>query len=198
MLDIAKLAHQNGLKTVVVSSGYINQEPLEELLNYIDAYKIDFKGFSDQFYQELTVNGHVDPVLETMKTIKKHGVWLEVVNLVIPGSNDDQESLKKLILWVKDNLGTDTPLHFTAFHPDYKLQNTPPTPFQTLENARKMALDAGIKYVYTGNIDDLEGSNTYCADGTVAIARKGYFITANNLDAYGRCKDGTAIPGVWK
>ena len=157
LLDIAKLAHQKGLKNVVISSGYINPEPLKELLPYIDAYKIDFKGFSNKFYQEMTTTGRVESVLETMKIIKAHGVWLEIVNLVIPGVNDSEEEIKNLILWVRDNLGCQTPLHFTAFHPDYKLLNLPPTSLEVLKAARQMALDLGLRYVYTGNVYYPEG-----------------------------------------
>lgn len=196
MLDIAKLAKQRGLKTVVISAGYINKEPLLELLPYIDAYKIDFKGFNDKFYQKLT-QGSVYPVLETMKTIKEEGTWLEIVNLVIPGENDSEEDLRGLILWVKENLGEEVPLHFTAFHPDYKLLNVPPTPLETLQRARKMALELGIKYVYTGNIYDEEGSATYCSDGTPVIVRQGFFTLENNLES-GRCPSGEQIPGVWQ
>lgn len=198
ILDIAKLAHQKGLKTVVISAGYINPEPLEELLPYIDAYKIDFKGFDDRFYQKMT-NGRVEPVLDAMKIIKQKGVWLEVLNLVIPGENDSKEELMGLINWVKENLGTEVPLHFTRFHPDYKLTNTPPTPEETLKKARRMALDAGLKYVYTGNIYDPEGGTTYCPkSGEPIIVRQGFFVTQNNLTADGRCPDGSRIPGVWK
>lgn len=199
MFDIAKLAKERGLKTVVISSGYINPEPLKALLPYIDAYKVDFKGFDDKFYQKMTVSGRLGPVLETMKIIRESGVWLEIVNLVIPGENDSEEDIKNLIIWVRDNLGPDTPLHFTQFHPDYKLLNTPPTPIETLKKARQMALDLGLKYVYTGNIDDPEGSTTYCpASGEPVITRSGFFVIKNNLDTEGRCSGLEQIPGVWK
>lgn len=198
MLDIAKLAKQKGLKTLVVSSGYINPDPLKELLPYIDAYKIDFKGFSNKFYREMTNYGRVEPVLEAMKIIKESGVWLEIVNLVIPGQNDSEEDLKNLILWIKENLGTEVPLHFTRFFSDYKLLNVPPTPIETLKKARKMAMDLGLKYVYIGNVDDIEGSTTYCPESKKpAIIRKGYFVVENNLkDGY--CETGEKIPGIWK
>ncbi len=199
MLDIAKLAHKNGLKNVVISAGYINPEPLLQLLPYIDAYKIDFKGFNPEFYQNMTVTGTVEPVLEAMKVIKQEGVWLEIVNLVIPEQNDSQEEIKNLILWVRDNLGQETPLHFTRFHPDYKLLNTPPTPLETLKTARQMALDLGMKYVYTGNVYDPEGSATYCeGSDEPAIERDGYFVEINNLDENGYCSEDQQIPGVWQ
>ncbi len=197
MLDIALLAHENGLKNVVISAGYINPEPLRDLLPYIDAYKIDFKGFDDKFYQEMTA-GHVGPVLEAMKIIKEQGVWLEIVNLVIPTENDREEDFRNLILWIKENLGTDIPLHFTRFHPDYKLLNLPPTPIETLQKARQMAQEYGLKYVYTGNIYDPEGSTTFCPEsGEPAIVRQGFFVTQNNLQN-GQCSDGEKIPGVWE
>lgn len=196
MFDTTKLAHEAGLKNVVISAGYINPEPLRELLPYIDAYKIDFKGFDDRFYQEMT-QGRVGPVLEAMKVIKESGTWLEVVNLVIPGENDSEEDLKSLVLWVKKNLGVDTPLHFTRFHPDYKLLNLPPTPIETLKKAREMALELGVKYVYTGNVYDIEGSTTYCPDGTPAIQRQGFF-TIKNILQNGQCLSGEQIPGIWQ
>jgi len=197
MLDIAKLAKKNGIKTVVISAGYINQEPLKQLLPYIDAYKIDFKGFSDEFYKKLT-SGKLQPILETMKTIKKSGVWLEIVNLVIPGYNDSEENIKNLALWIKENLGTDVPLHFTRFHPDYKLKNVPATPTQTLQKARKIAMEIGLKYVYTGNVIDIEGSTTYCPKSKEpGIVRNGFFVIKNNIDEEGKCPDGSKIPGVW-
>lgn len=198
MLDIAKLAHKRGLKTAVISAGFINSEPLKELLPHIDAYKIDFKGYRDEFYRKMT-NARVGPVLEAMRTIKESGTWLEIVNLVIPGENDSKEDLMGLINWVKDNLGTDVPLHFLRFHPDYKLLNTPPTPVETIKRARRMAMDVGLKYVYTGNIHFPEGGTTYCPkSGKPAIVRDLFFVTENNLTAGGRCPDGEKIPGVWR
>jgi len=191
MFDIAKLAHEKGLKNVVISNGYINPEPLRNLLPYIDAYKIDFKGFNDSFYQEMT-NGSVGPVLESMKIIKESGTWLEVVNLVIPGENDSDQDLKKLAEWVRDNLGQDTPLHFSRFSPNYKLDRTPPTPEETLKRARQIALDAGLRYVYIGNIQDQESSTTYCPQTKEpVIERQGFFVIKNNLES-------CSIPGVFK
>lgn len=198
MFDIAKLARQKGLKNIVISAGHINPEPLKDLLPYIDAYKIDFKGFSEEFYREMTL-GELEPVLKAMKIIKEQDVWLEIVNLVIPQQNDSDEDLKNLITWVKDNLGADVPLHFTRFHPDYKLLNVPPTPIKTLKKARKMALNLGMQYVYTGNLYDPEGSTTYCPEsGDLAIVRQGFFIKENNLNEYGQCSSGEQIPGIWQ
>jgi len=196
MLDIAKLAKKNGIRTAVVSSGYLNPEPLKKLLPYIDAYKIDLKGFTDKFYNEVT-SGKLNPVLETIKIIKKSGVWLEIVNLIIPGYNDDEKDIKRMAEWIKNNLGDDVPLHFTRFYPNYKLSNLPPTPIETLKKARKIAMDAGLKYVYTGNIPDTEGSTTYCPKSKQpAIIRNGFFVIKNNLKD-GTCPDGSKIPGIW-
>ena len=198
MLNTAKLAKERGLKTVMITSGYINPEPLKNLLKYLDAVKIDFKGFSDKFYQKMTM-GHVQPVLDAMKIVKESGTWLEIVNLVIPGENDSEEDIRNLALWVKENLGEDVPVHFTRFHPDYKLLNTPPTPIETLKKARKIVMEVGLKYVYTGNVYDPEGSTTYCPEsGEAAIKREGFFMVENNLDEEGKCPSGEKIPGVWK
>jgi len=197
-LDIAKLARKNGIKTAVVSAGYINPEPLKKLLPYIDAYKIDLKGFTDKFYEDLT-SGKLPPVLESMKIIKKSGVWLEIVNLLIPGYNDDEKDIKRMVLWIKENLGDEVPLHFTRFYPNYKLTNLPPTPIDTLKKARKIAIDLGLKYVYTGNIPDVDGSTTYCPKSNqAAIIRNGFSVIKNNLNENGICPDGSKIPGIWK
>jgi len=197
MLETAKLAKERGLKTLVVSAGYINPEPLKELLPYIDAYKVDLKAFSEDFYQKLT-GGHLAPVLETLKIIKQSGTWLEVVNLLIPGENDSEEEIREMARWIKENLGDDVPLHFSRFYPMYKLKNLSPTPEQAVIRAREIAMDEGLKYVYTGNIVYPEGESTYCPEsGEVAIKRRGYFILENNLKD-GLCPDGEKIPGVWE
>lgn len=197
MLDTAKLAKEKGLKTVVVSSGYINPEPLRELLEYIDAYKVDLKAFKNSFYSKFT-GGSLEPVLETMKIIKEQGVWLEIVNLLIPGENDKDEEIRQMAKWIKENLGDDVPLHFSRFHPQYKLQNLPPTPVETIIRAREIAMEQGLKYVYTGNVVYPEGESTYCPEsGELAIIRQGYLIKANNL-IDGKCPSGEEVPGVWK
>jgi pyruvate formate lyase activating enzyme len=198
MFDVAQLAHAKGLKTAVISAGFINPEPLRALLPYIDAYKIDFKGFNPEFYRRMT-NGEVAPVLAAMKAIKESGTWLEIVNLVIPGENDSTEDLMGLINWVKDNLGTDVPVHFLRFHPDYKLRNLPSTPVETIKRARQMAMDAGLNYVYTGNIPFEEGETTFCPTShKPAIVRQGFFVVKDDLTADGRCRDGEKIPGIWR
>jgi len=197
MYDIAKLAKERGLKTVVVSAGYINPEPLRELLKYIDAYKVDLKAFDNSFYQKFT-GGSLEPVLETMKIIKEEEVWLEIVNLLIPGENDSEEEIREMAKWIKDNLGDDIPLHFSRFSPLYKLQNLPPTPLETIIRAREIAMEKGLKYVYTGNVVYPEGETTYCPEsGEIAIERQGYMITIDNL-INGKCPSGEEIPGIWQ
>jgi pyruvate formate lyase activating enzyme len=197
MLDIAKLARPRGLKIVVVSNGFINPEPLRELLPYVDAYKVDFKAFNKTFYDELT-GGELPPVLETMKTIRKRGVWLEIVTLLVPGKNDSEGEIRELARWIRENLGDEVPLHFSRFHPQHKLLNLPPTPVETVLRARKIAMEEGLKYVYTGNIADPQGESTRCPkSGEIAIERRGYFVVKNNL-VNGKGPGGEAIPGVWE
>jgi len=197
MLDVAKLAKSRGLKTVVISNGYIREEPLKELLKYIDAYKVDFKAFDDRFYQKFT-GGHLEPVLHTLKTIKQNGVWLEIVVLLVPGENDSPEEIRAMAQWIKKNLGDSVPLHFSRFFPQYKLQNLPPTPPEVVLRAREIAKEEGLKFVYTGNVADPDSEATYCPQsGEKAIIRQGYFVIANNLKD-GVCSDGEKIPGIWK
>ena len=197
MLDIAKLAQARGLKTLVVSAGYINPGPLRELLPHIDAFKIDFKGFEPAFYEGLT-GGRREPVLEALKTIRASGVWLEVVNLLVTGKNDGEEPVRALARWVKENLGDDVPLHFTRFHPMHKLANLPPTPVETVLRAREIAIAEGLKYVYCGNIPADEGDSTISPrSGQVVIERQGFFVVRNAL-VDGVAPDGEPIPGIWK
>jgi len=197
MLDIAKLAKAKGLKTLVVSNGYINPEPLEALLPYIDAYKVDFKAFDPEFYTDLT-GGSLEPVLQTMKTIRAKGIWLEIVNLLVTGHNDGEDQVRKLARWVKENLGDDVPLHFSRFHPMHKLSNLPPTPVENVVRAREIAIEEGLKYVYTGNIPDTAGDSTYSPrTGQPVIERRGYFVVRNVL-TNGLAPDGEKIPGIWQ
>ncbi len=197
MLDIARLAHARHLKTLVVTSGYINPEPLEALLPFLDAVKIDFKAFDPAFYSRIT-GGSRDPVLRAMKTIHARGVWLEIVNLLVTGQNDAEEQVRPLARWIRDNLGPDVPLHFTRFHPSHKLSNLPPTPIEHVTRAREIALEEGLRYVYTGNIPDTDGASTRSpASGQIVIERQGHFVVRNDLRD-GVAPDGTPIPGVWK
>jgi len=196
MIDIAKLARQQGLKTVMISGGYINKEPLLNLLPYLDGIKIDLKAFTDDFYLKIT-NGRLQPVLDTIKTISDSGKHLEIVYLIIPGENDSDEEITAMSKWIYENIGEDAIVHFSRFHPQYKMTNKPPTPISTVRQARELAIAIGLKYIYTGNIEYPAGESTFCADKTIGIERKGYFVLKNALTD-GQCADGTKIPGVWE
>ena len=198
MLETAKLAHEKGLRNVVVTSGYINPEPLRKLAPYLDVVKVDLKGMDPDFYRK-EVGGELSNVLATLKILKQENILTEVVNLVVPQRNDKEEDFVKLSRWVRDNLGPDTPLFFSRFHPDYRLKYLPPTPVETLENARAIAMKEGLRYVYLGNVPGSDGENTYCPKcHTLLIQRNGYLILKDILKD-GRCpKCGEKIPGIWK
>lgn len=197
MLATAKLAKENGIKNIWVTAGYINPEPLENLCKYIDAANVDLKSFNNDFYEKYS-GAKLEPVLNTLKTLHKNNVWLEITNLVIPDLNDSPEEIKAMCEWIVQNLGTDYPLHFSRFFPKYKMQEKPPTPVETLIMARDIAKECGLKHVYIGNVI-LEGTdNTYCPScGTEVITREGYLITSNIISD-GKCgKCGEKISGVW-
>jgi pyruvate formate lyase activating enzyme len=198
MLDTARLARRTGLRNAVISAGYVNSEPLRELCRTVDAIKIDLKGNNEDFYRQVC-GGTLQPVLEAIRTIHEMGVWLEIVNLVVPTLNDDIEELRALAEWVMETLGPDVPLHFSRFHPEYQLLNLPPTPIETLEKARQTALDVGLHYVYLGNVPGHEGNHTYCPScGEMIIQRSGMATAALDVvdGACGHCR--TQIPGVWR
>lgn len=199
MLDIAKLAKQKGLRTVMISSGYINPEPLEELLLYLDAVKIDLKAFDDRVYRQMS-GGELEPVLDTIKTVYASKKWLEIVYLVVPTYTDDLMKIKEMCFWLKENVGVEVPLHFSRFWPKYKLANLPPTSEEILKKARQTCLEVGLKHVYTGNIEDEEGSATYCPDNNQAlIKRQGFFIQENKVDSQGKAENCLShIAGVWQ
>lgn len=199
-LDTAKLARKNKLRNVVVTNGYINEKPLEELYKHVDAANVDLKGFSDGFYKEMC-DARLKPVLNSLKLIKKMGVWLEVTNLVIPGFNDDMKKIKNMCSWIKSSLGPDVPLHFSRFFPCYKMMDVPITPFETLRNAYEVARNAGIRFVYLGNIGYESGySDTFCPKcGERLVKRGAYFGFEFSKLKNGRCfKCNERIPGVWK
>lgn len=195
--DSARLARQESIRNVLVTGGYINDEPLRNLLNYIDAARVDLKSFSNDIYLKLSA-GALDPVLNTLKTINSLGVWLEIINLVVPGWTDSPDMIKRMCNWLAENGLSNTPLHFSRFHPDYKLTQLSATPIAVLSQARDIALSAGIKYVYIGNVPGLDAENTYCPKcHEIVIERKGYSILQKNLEK-GACKKcGEKIPGVW-
>ena len=198
MCDIAKEAQKQKLRSAIVSSGYINREPLEEFCTHVDAIKIDLKSFDDDFYRKICV-GELRPVLETLKTIKKKGVWLEIVYLVVPTLNDSVPKIKEMCEWIKKNLGCEVPLHFTRFHPIYKMKNLPATPTATMETIRKTAQSAGLKFVYLGNVPGNPGENTFCPHCKKrVIERIGFTIKKSSL-VKGACKYcGYKLPGIWR
>ncbi|OIO37907.1 MAG: AmmeMemoRadiSam system radical SAM enzyme [Candidatus Omnitrophica bacterium CG1_02_49_16] len=196
--DIAALAKQNKLRNVVVSGGYINEEPLRELAPLLDVMKVDLKGFNENFYRRV-VGGKLKYVLKTLERLVRLGVFTEVVNLVVPTLNDDLGEIRAMCRWVKRELGQDVPLFFSRFTPQYKLQNLPPTPLETIKRAREIGLEEGLRYVYSGNIPGDEGENTFCPTCKKAlIERYGYTVLANRLLPGGFCPyDRTKIPGIW-
>jgi len=198
MLETAKLAKHKGLRTVMVTNGYINTEPLEELAEYIDAANVDLKAFTNKFYSKYT-GATLEPVLNSLKTLKRKGVFLEVTNLLIPGANDSEKEITELCKWIKKNLGEETPLHFSRFFPAYKLKNVPPTPVETLKMAKKIAEKVGLKNVYIGNVITEGGENTICPKcGEIVIERERYIVKNNRLEN-GKCpKCGKEITGMFE
>jgi len=196
--DICRAAKSSRLKTVMVSNGYITREAFHDIYDYIDAANIDLKAFTENFYGKITLT-HMQPVLDTLLLLKKETpVWFEITNLMIPTLNDDPEETRKLAGWILENLGPDAPLHFTAFHPDFKLQNKPPTPPETLHRARSIAIEAGLHYVYEGNIVTDAGS-TFCPQCSLRLIRRSWHKVEENLLRNGKCpRCSTVIPGVWE
>jgi len=162
VIDISKLAREEGIKSVMVTAGYIDKEARKEVYKYIDAANVDLKAFTETFYRKLTFS-HLDPVLDTLIWLKNEtNVWIEITTLLIPGENDSEDEIKQIIEWIIKNLGNEVPLHFTAFHPDFKLADRHATPPDTLRKARNIALEMGLEYCYVGNVHDQKGQNTYC------------------------------------
>lgn len=194
MNDTAKLAKRAGMKNVMVSNGFTNPEPIKKIGGLIDAVNIDVKG-DDKFYREIT-GAWLEPIKEALKLYKKNGVWIEITNLLIPGKNDSQKQIKDLVDWIAKNLGKDTPLHFSAFWPTHRLRDVPSTTLKTLKMARRIGMKK-LNYVYTGNLPDEEGNNTYCPScKDVLIRRVGFSVIENNIKN-GKCKCGKKIAGVW-
>ncbi|MEW6074788.1 MAG: AmmeMemoRadiSam system radical SAM enzyme [Candidatus Omnitrophota bacterium] len=198
MLEVAKLAKAAKIKTVMHSNGYVNEEPLKELAKYLDAANIDLKGFSDEYYAKLA-EGTLEPVLRTLKVLKEGGVHLEITNLILPGFNDDEATIRRMCIWIRKNLGLDTPLHFSRFFPTYKLVALIPTPVEALKRAKAIAEEEGLRYVYIGNLAGNPAENTICpACKKIIIRRSGYTVLENNLKE-GKCSFcGQEIKGVWR
>lgn len=197
VIDVSRLARASGIKTVMVTAGYITPEARSEVFEYIDAANVDLKAFSERFYHKVTFS-RLDPVLDTLRWLKHDtDIWLEITNLLIPGENDAPEETRDLCQWVLDNLGRDVPLHFTAFHPDFKMMDKPRTPAATLHRAREIAHASGMKYCYLGNIFDDEAQTTRCPScGRDLIRRSWHEVYAYNLRD-STCPCGERIPGYF-
>ena len=205
-IDVAQACQQLGIKSVAVTAGYICKEPRAEFFKYMDAANVDLKAFSEDFYHRLT-GGHLQPVLETLLYLQQETqVWFELTTLLIPGENDSEPEIETMTQWVVENLGPHIPMHFTAFHPDWKMLNKPSTPSPTLTMARQIALKNGVRYAYTGNVHDKTGASTYCHQcGQRLIGRDWYLLSDWNLTPTGQCKQCDtpcaglfeAQPGQW-
>jgi len=199
-IDVARACREHGIRSVAVTAGYMAPEPRREFYRYMDAANVDLKGFTEDFYFKLC-GAHLKDVLETLVYLKHEtNVWFEITTLLIPGQNDSDAELDAMTKWGVANLGPDVPWHFTAFHPDWKMRDIPPTPASTLTRAREIARRNGVRYAYTGNVHDEAGGSTYChACGEKLVGRDWYVITEWNLDAEGRCaRCGTACAGVFE
>ncbi|MEW8689655.1 MAG: AmmeMemoRadiSam system radical SAM enzyme [Candidatus Thiodiazotropha endolucinida] len=205
-IDVAKACAEYDIKSVAVTAGYVCAEPRAEFYRYMHAANVDLKSFNETFYHKLT-GAHLEPVLETLKYLRHEtGVWVEITTLLIPGENDSDQELNDLSQWVVENLGPEVPLHFTAFHPDWKMRDHPPTPHATLSRARRIAIDNGVHYAYVGNVHDSRESSTWCHHcGKLLIQRDWYELGEWHLDDHGCCVHcGSRLaglfdstPGVW-
>lgn len=199
VIDISKIARSENIKTVMVTAGYIDKEARKDIYKFIDAANVDLKGFTERFYYKNTFS-HLNDVLDTLLWLKHEtNVWIELTTLLIPGENDSDEEIKNESEWIVKNLGEEVPLHFTAFHPDFKMRDKIPTPHSTLLKAKKIAEESGIKYCYVGNINDIKNQSTYCTNcGSLLIERNWYSVKKVNLikNYCGKCKQ--VLPGIFK
>jgi len=198
-IDVAAACRESGIRSVAVTAGYMCPEPRAEFYAAMDAANVDLKAFTERFYRKIC-GAELAPVLETLEYLRHETrVWLEITTLLIPGENDSEAELDRLTSWVRERLGPDVPLHFTAFHPDWKMQNVPPTPPSTLRRARQIAIGNGLNFVYTGNVHDPEGASTYCPGcGERVIERDWYELGDWRLDSSGACLAcGRRIAGVF-
>jgi len=194
--DAAALAREKGIRNVLVTAGYILEEPLRELCRVVDAANVDLKGFDNDFYKEVT-GATLKPVLRSLQVMREEGVWVEVTRLIVPAYSDDLDDIRRMCRWLVAELGPDTPLHFSRFHPAYKLQGLPPTPAEILDQAHQIALDAGLRYVFVGNLPGHPARDTICPHcGRRVIERRGMRVH-RNLTEDGRCPCGKRIAGVW-
>jgi pyruvate formate lyase activating enzyme len=199
-IDVAQACHALGIKSVAVTAGYVCPEPRKEFYEHMDAANVDLKGFTEDFYHKLT-GAHLEPVLDTIKYIKHEtNVWMELTTLLIPGKNDSDREIEEMTQWVVEHLGPDVPMHFSAFHPDWKMMDVPATPLATLIRAREIAMKNGVRYAYTGNAHNEAGDSTYCHQcGSKLIGRDWYTLGTWNLTAEGKCAHcGTSCAGVFQ
>ncbi len=198
LYDVAVLAQEKGIRVIFHTNGGINPEPLQKLLPYVDAVTVDLKGFSDDYYRRL-LQAELEPVLQTLQIIYEAGVWLEIVNLVVPGENDDPQEIAAMARWIVENLGPEVPLHFSRFFPNYRLTHISPTPIPTLEQAWAVAREAGMKYVSVGNVPGHPHNSTFCPDcGSVVIERMHFAVQHVHLDDGACSQCGYEIAGVWQ
>ena len=186
--DTARACHQAGVRSVAVTAGYISPGAREEFFAPMDAVNVDLKAFDEAFYWELC-GGHLEPVLDTLRYLRHEtDIWLELTTLLIPGRNDDDQQLQAMTRWVVDELGPDVPMHFSAFHPDWRMTDLPRTPLATLQRARRIARDNGVRHAYIGNVHDAEGSTTWCRGcGAALVVRDGYRVIRQDVGADGQC-----------
>ena len=199
-IDVARACHDKGIRSVAVTAGYVCPEPRREFYQYMDAANVDLKAFTEDFYHKIT-GSHLAPVLETLEYIRHEtSTWLETTTLLIPGKNDSDKELEEMTSWVVDKLGPDVPMHFSAFHPDWKMMDVPATPKETLVRAREIAMRNGVRYAYTGNVHNIAGDSTYCHHcGELLIGRDWYVLGDWNLTADGKCVAcGTPCAGVFE
>ena len=198
-IDVADACRERGIRAVAVTAGYMNDEPRRYLYAHMDAANVDLKAFSEDYYHRVCA-GSLWPVLATLEYLRGTDVWFEITNLLIPGLNDSDHELDEMTRWVVGHLGPDVPMHFTAFHPDWKMLDRPPTPATTLTRARRIAMGNGVRYAYTGNVPDVDGQSTRChACGHLLIEREGYKLGAWSMDDHGRCAGcGEPCAGVFE
>lgn len=198
MYDTAVVANKEGIRSIVVTNGYINEDPLRKLCEEVCAVKVDLKAFTEKFYRELC-RGELHPVKETLRNLVRWKIWTEIVVLIIPGQNDNPQEIRDMCRWVYGELSPDVPVHFTRFHPAYKLQDLPPTPVPILERCVSIAKEEGLRYVYLGNVPGHQAENTFCPRcGKTIVGRRGFAIIQKWVSAQGRCEHcGETIPGIW-
>jgi len=199
-IDVAKACREKEIKSIAVTAGYVSPEPRAEFYQWMDAANVDLKAFTDRFYHKIT-GGHLEPILDTLKYIKHEtDCWLETTTLIIPGENDSEKELTEMCEWVVENLGPDMPMHFSAFHPDFKMRGIPSTPPSTLTMARDIAMKAGVRYAYVGNVHNRDGDSTWCHQcGELLIERDWYELGLWNINAEGGCKScDTKVAGVFE